>query len=73
MKNLTWQEKSAIFEEVKHIYDVQDAKIWATNIGLSLTDEEAEAAASLYDKEYSSGFAAYDQMMDAVRAVTGTK
>ena len=26
MKNLTWKEKAAIFEEVKHAYDVQDAK-----------------------------------------------
>ena len=71
MKSLTWEEKAAIFEEVKHAYDVQDAKNWAENLGLALTDEQAEAAASRFDKEYSSEFGAYDQMMDAIRAVTG--
>ncbi len=71
MKHLTWEEKSAIFEEVKHVYDVQDAKMWAENLGLSLTDEQAEAAANRYDKEYSSEFSAYGQMIDAVRGVMG--
>ena len=71
MKNLTWNEKAAIFEEVKHAYDVQDAKTWAENLGLALTDEQAEEAARRFDREYSSEFAAYDQMLDAVRAVTG--
>lgn len=72
MNEMTWEEKTAIFEEVKHAYDVQDAKLWAENIGLSLTDEEAEAAARKFDKEYSSEFSEYDQMIDAVRAVAGT-
>ena len=71
MSEMTWEEKKAIFEEVKHAYDVQDAKLWAENIGLALTDGEAEAAARRFDRDYSSGFAAYDQMIDAVRAVVG--
>ena len=37
---------------------------------LTLTDEQAEEAANRFDKEYSSEFAAYDQMIDAVRAIT---
>ena len=72
MKTLTWKEKEAIFEEVKHAYDVQDAKNWAENVGIALTDEQAEAAANQFDKEYSSEFAEYDQMIGAIRAVTGT-
>ena len=72
MNEMTWEEKTAIFEEVKHAYDVQDAKLWAENIGLSLTDEEAEAAARQYDRGCSSEIAEYDQMIDAVRAVAGT-
>lgn len=71
MQNLTWEEKAAIFEEVKHAYDVQDAKLWAKNIGLALTDDEAEAAARRFDEEYSSEFGAYGQMIDAICAVAG--
>ena len=73
MKELAWEEKAAIFEEVKRAYDVQDAKNWAENIGIALTDEQAEEAANRFDKEYSSEFAAYEQMIDAVRVVTGIR
>ena len=69
MSEMTWEEKKAIFEEVKHAYDVQDAKLWAENIGLALTDEEAEAAARRFDRDYSSEFSEYDQMIDAIQAV----
>lgn len=72
MENLSWEEKAVIFEEVKHAYDVLDAKMWAENIGIGLTDEQAEEAANRFDADYSSEFAAYDQMIDAIRAVTGT-
>ena len=69
MKNLSWEEKTVIFEEVKHAYDVLDAKTWAENIGIDLTDKQAEEAANRFNKDYSSEFAAYDQMIDAIRAV----
>ena len=64
MENLSWEEKAVIF-------DVLDAKMWAENIGIGLTDEQAEEAANRFDADYSSKFAAYDQMIDAVRTVIG--
>lgn len=66
MKELTWAEKEAIYREVQAVYDKDYAKSVATNIGVELTDVQAEQAAEIYSKHFSADIAEYDQMVSAI-------
>lgn len=66
LEGLTWEEKLEIYDEVKRYYDKENAKSWAS---VELTDEQAEAAADEFDRNYSCDAPEYDQMRSAIERV----
>ncbi len=67
--NLTWEEKEKIFEEVKHVHDVQNAKAWAETNDIPLSDAQADECAKRFDKSYSSDTGEYYQMLSIIEDV----
>ncbi len=63
---LTFREKRLIYDEVQAVYDAEDAKSRASDIGYELTDEQAKVIAADYRKNFNCEIDEYSQMVDAI-------